>query len=378
MAEVFVAYKREDESRVAGIVKGLRHTGISVAWDNDIPGGANWRQALSEHLDSAGCVIVVWSEASAGPAGEFVQDEAGRAKARGVLLPVRIDGVEEPLGFGQTQSLDLVDWDGAADDPRFLDLIAATRETIARGVRSAPRALRRGPRPKWDLPAWPLGWISGYLSDLLGLTSGPKRFLAGRLARQESRWQEGFLFFASSFVLTIAVSLPLVGANPLRELASDTGFVIGSAVLFGYAVYVAWRLVGAKAPIRQFFTVHFYLAGVLKLMMTATYVFMLGVLRAGDPALNREVMAWVADGEMLRLLSAGDRMLAESGAWRVAIFVAAAGWGAMLAWIAVAWGAYRALTGLGRLRSALAFLLFCLLCLPAFLLVSLTATALTR
>ena len=82
MTDVFLSYKREDEARVAPIVEGLRAAGLSVWWDRDIPGGESWRQTIGEHLEAARCVIVVWSETSVGPAGAFVHEEAGRAKAR--------------------------------------------------------------------------------------------------------------------------------------------------------------------------------------------------------------------------------------------------------------------------------------------------------
>ena len=109
-------------------------------------------------------MIVVWSEASVSPAGGFVQDEAGRARTRGVLLPVRIDDVEEPLGFGQIQSLDLVGWSGDVDDPRFGDLVAAAR-AMKTGARSpASRASRTGPRAAPDLLTWLMRLVPAYLA----------------------------------------------------------------------------------------------------------------------------------------------------------------------------------------------------------------------
>jgi hypothetical protein len=89
-------------------------------------------------------------------------------------------------------------------------------------------------------------------------------------------------------------------------------------------------------------------------------------------------MASVASGDLLKLLRNANSMVAEHPAWRVALLVVAGGWAAMLTWVAAAWGAYRALTGLGRSRSAAAFLLFGLLCLPVFAVMFLMASALTR
>ncbi len=171
MTDVFISYKREDEARVAPIVEGLRGAGLSVWWDRDISGGQAWRQSISEQLETARCVIVVWSEASVGPLGEFVQDEAGRAKARGVLVPVRIDRIAEPIGFGEIQSLDLVDWRGNPRDLRFRNLVAAAKAVVTGGPR--PRPMTPGRRARL-LAAWVSGLgvaatILGFATNLVGL-----------------------------------------------------------------------------------------------------------------------------------------------------------------------------------------------------------------
>jgi hypothetical protein len=116
-------------------------------------------------------VIVVWSEASVGPLGEFVQDEAGRAKARGVLVPVRIDRITEPLGFGEIQSLDLVDWRGNPRDLRFRNLVAAAKAVVTGGPR--PRPMTPGRRARL-LAAWVSGLgvaatLLGFATNLVGL-----------------------------------------------------------------------------------------------------------------------------------------------------------------------------------------------------------------
>jgi hypothetical protein len=138
MTDIFMSYKREDEARVAPIVEGLRRAGLTVWWDHDIAVGGVWRQAIDEHLMEARCVVVVWSAFSVSPLGSFVHDEAARAKARGVLLPLRIDAVTEPLGFGEIQSLDLVDWKGNDRDWRFQNIVTATQAIAAGRPRPVP------------------------------------------------------------------------------------------------------------------------------------------------------------------------------------------------------------------------------------------------
>src|SRR6185503_3434422 len=68
-------------------------------------------------------------------------DEAGRARDRGVLLPVTLDEVSPPAGFGLIQTLDLVGWVDDTNDSRFGVVVNAAR-AVASGV-SQPRPLLR-------------------------------------------------------------------------------------------------------------------------------------------------------------------------------------------------------------------------------------------
>jgi len=131
MNHVLVSYKREDELRVARLIRALQQHGLTIWWDQGLPGGEEWRQNIHQALEKAGCVVVVWTEASVGPAGEFVRDEASRAKARGVLVPVRLDRVKAPLGLGELQAIDLTHWKSNPNDPFLLDLVAACKAKLA-------------------------------------------------------------------------------------------------------------------------------------------------------------------------------------------------------------------------------------------------------
>ncbi|HEX3919199.1 MAG TPA: toll/interleukin-1 receptor domain-containing protein [Caulobacteraceae bacterium] len=130
MPHVMVSYKREDEPRVAVLVRALRANGLEIWWDQALPGGESWRDNIQAGLDKAGAVVVVWSHGSTGPDGGFVRDEAGHAKARGILVPVRFDDVPPPLGFGELQAIDLRRWKGNPKDPFLLDVVAACRAKL--------------------------------------------------------------------------------------------------------------------------------------------------------------------------------------------------------------------------------------------------------
>jgi len=139
MSDVFVSYKAEDRRRVKPLVDALEAEGYSVWWDEQIGGGATWRHAIEAELNTAKCVIVAWSKRSVGELGTFVQDEATRAQQRHVYVPVLIDKVHLPLGFGETQALPLVGWHGDRSDAHYQAVLAAVRRNIG-GAKPRGRA----------------------------------------------------------------------------------------------------------------------------------------------------------------------------------------------------------------------------------------------
>ena len=129
--DIFVSYKAEDRPRLVPLVSALEAEGFSVWWDIHIGAGAHWREDIQEHLDAAKCVIVVWTRRSVGRDGDFVRDEATRARKRGAYLPIRFDATEPPLGFGEVQALSLKGWQGERSDPRFRAIVEAVQRRMA-------------------------------------------------------------------------------------------------------------------------------------------------------------------------------------------------------------------------------------------------------
>ena len=147
MSDVFVSYKAEDRRRIKPLVEALQGEGFSVWWDEQIGGGSAWRQAIEAELNAARCVIVVWSTRSVGPDGAFVQDEATRAQQRRVYVPVLIDKVHLPLGFGETQALPLTGWHGKREDPHYQAVLEAVVRNVGRKRRKSISPL---PQAKLD------------------------------------------------------------------------------------------------------------------------------------------------------------------------------------------------------------------------------------
>ncbi|MFL6736333.1 MAG: TIR domain-containing protein [Sphingomonas sp.] len=148
MSDVFVSYKAEDKRRIRPLVEALQAEGYSVWWDEQIGGGAAWRQAIESELNAAKCVLVAWSKRSVGPDGTFVQDEATRAQQRHVYVPVTIDKVHLPLGFGETQALPLTGWHGDRSDPHYKAVLDAVRRNVGGKRRSTPAS--PSPRSQFD------------------------------------------------------------------------------------------------------------------------------------------------------------------------------------------------------------------------------------
>lgn len=128
MADIFVSYKKEDAGRVVRIVEGLRAEGFTVWWDHGIAPGSSWHQTIQRELEAAKVVVAVWSELST--SAPWVKEEAMAGQARGALVPVRIDDVAPPLGFGLVQYADLIDWSGDIEESHWDFFIESIRATM--------------------------------------------------------------------------------------------------------------------------------------------------------------------------------------------------------------------------------------------------------
>ncbi len=153
MADIFISYKKEDAGRVIRMVEALRAEGFDVWWDHGIKAGTEWDRSIHQELYAAKVVLAIWSEASV--AAPWVKEEATVGKNRGVLIPVRIDDVDPPLGFMMIQAADLVGWNGDRADQRWAFLLDAVRGILRGGSVSAASgsSARRAEAPPRARPA---------------------------------------------------------------------------------------------------------------------------------------------------------------------------------------------------------------------------------
>ncbi len=132
MADIFISYAREDHDTAEKLAAVLEAEHWSVWWDRSLLAGDDWLKIIERELNQARCVVVLWSRA--GVASDFVVDEARRGFKRSVLIPVLIERVDIPLGFGGRQAEDLTGWSGG---------ITPASERVQKAVEA-----KLGPSPK--------------------------------------------------------------------------------------------------------------------------------------------------------------------------------------------------------------------------------------
>jgi len=115
VADIFLSYSREDRSAAEAISRSFEGRGWSVWWDRKIAAGSSFDKMIERELESARCVVVLWSGTSID--SDWVKNEASAAVERDVLLPVMIEAVRLPLEFRRKQTLDLSQWNREDDDP---------------------------------------------------------------------------------------------------------------------------------------------------------------------------------------------------------------------------------------------------------------------
>ena len=157
MADVFLSYAREDAARADQIARGLQAVGLDVFWDNEIPPGQTWADYIEQKLTQCKALIVLWSEHST--KSQWVREEARMGRDKSVLIPVMIDNVQAPFGFGEVQAANLSGWTGAEDDPNWRRFVEAVKHFAtgaprpAAAPQPAPAAPRSAPQPAYSAPA---------------------------------------------------------------------------------------------------------------------------------------------------------------------------------------------------------------------------------
>jgi hypothetical protein len=187
MSDIFVSYKREEQTTARKLASALENEGWTVWWDPKLRAGENFDDASEKALNEAKCVIVMWSSVSVN--SEYIKAEATKALEKKKLVPVKIENVSLPFRFKRVETASLLDWDGsrASRDLRKLvdDILAKlsdfgeiipdhTEQAAERQrpeIRVTPPAVDRPYNLSFDmLPVGnqPPGWFNsdGFVADV--------------------------------------------------------------------------------------------------------------------------------------------------------------------------------------------------------------------
>jgi len=99
MAQVFVSYAQKDMVEARRILEALEQAGLSVFRETSLAAGVSWADDVRHQIDTAKCVVVLWSQAAA--ESHFVQQEVAQAIqawSDGRLVLAVLDETELPRG----------------------------------------------------------------------------------------------------------------------------------------------------------------------------------------------------------------------------------------------------------------------------------------
>jgi TIR domain len=130
MSDIFISYARPERNKAELLANSFAQKGWSVWWDRDILPGKSFDTVIEKALDSARCVVVLWSKQSA--LSDWVKAEAAEGARRGILVPVLLENeLKIPLEFRRIQAANLSDWRGTSPHPEFDGLLKAVAMVLA-------------------------------------------------------------------------------------------------------------------------------------------------------------------------------------------------------------------------------------------------------
>ena len=189
MTDIFISYARDDQDKAKALAAELTRSGYVVWWDQRIGAGADFALDIERELSAAKAVIVIWTAAAA--QSHWVKDEADSAQRRGVLVPLKFDANEPPLGFRQFQTIDFSAWDKRPDRAPYQRLV----EVLQTKINSADDPLRRPVPSKFQITACQILPVCGRrLLAYAQMGSGPPVVKAGNLFTHIELDAQSFVF----------------------------------------------------------------------------------------------------------------------------------------------------------------------------------------
>lgn len=206
MSDIFISYSSKDRKKTRILAKILESKGWNVWWDKKIAPGKAFDKAISNALDSARCIIVLWSEHSI--KSDWVMEEAHEGMQRKILLPTKIDAVKLPFGFRRLQTINLSRWRGGTDSQNIKKLL----DTVELQLKSTLKPSK----PKKSTTSKTNKQKKTRTRKLTGALDGKTIVFTGALSESRNAHAEKVRAVGANFVNSVSSNTDylVVGKNP--------------------------------------------------------------------------------------------------------------------------------------------------------------------
>ena len=171
MADVFVSYASSEKDKARLVAESLEAAGFSVWWDRALKPGETFDSVIQREIEAAKAIVVLWTKASV--ESQWVREEADVGRRREALVPLLMDDIAPPLGFGRVQAAHLQEWDGDPKHADWIEVVESVQKLVGR--RAAPISTRkRASAAGARKPAgrqWLIAGLVAAVVILLGLVS---------------------------------------------------------------------------------------------------------------------------------------------------------------------------------------------------------------
>jgi len=155
MADVFISYASAEKDKARLIAESLEAAGFSVWWDRALKPGETFDKVIQREIEAAKAIIVLWTRTSV--ESQWVREEADVGRKREALVPILMEAVEPPIGFGRVQAANLADWDGDPKAHDWEEVVECVQKLVGRAAqpgwqrKRAPSAARIAKKkgPPW-------------------------------------------------------------------------------------------------------------------------------------------------------------------------------------------------------------------------------------
>jgi tetratricopeptide (TPR) repeat protein len=181
MADVFISYKSERRAAARHVAEILSCYGYSVWYDYSLVKGRDFSTQIDKEIRAAKALVALWCSRSVH--AEWVKEEVDLGRALGILVPVKIEPCELPVGNRLKDYVNLQSWDGSPRSYILDPLLDAVAKLVGRQPQADFRRLRdyEATWRSFGAPSLSRFALAGALEDV-----EPERHLAPNPAKREN------------------------------------------------------------------------------------------------------------------------------------------------------------------------------------------------